>query len=346
MYPSGNGAGNTYVADAANALSDYFLVSSVSALREAAIHLLRHRYDAFILNWPENVFAKQGVVRLAWRTLILSTILTVPKLKRTCLIWTFHNSRPHRRERPFSARTVMQMCARRADLVLTHAERGRQILADVFGRTHAVYVVDHGSYRRHFPDRNTKVARVEAPRQDGFVRFGIFGAVRPYKQVHKLLTQYLNAGLEPSRLTIWGRIRDPRVQFFLDTDPRTKGIHVRDAFIPESEIPDFFANVDYCLFAHETESAIVSGAAFLCLSFGVPIIVPRTSGLADLSNYDFVTTYATYSELRSLLAGLKNLHRSDTTSVKASIDEYWRMHDWSHYASQVNTIVSNFRSLR
>lgn len=218
---------------------------------------------ALHVHWPEHATNSKSIVRrLAKATIFLSEVALL-KLTGTRIIWTAHNSSPH--ERDWLARTTVEVFLRMTDAVVHLSETGRQTVErdHSFLADRPFVIVDHGDtstpYRAIAVDRSK--AREELGVRPGDVVVGTLGRRRGYKALDEL---------DDSVAKIPGlRLVSPRAE-------RQTGSTVA----PPSELSLVLAAADLIVLPYK--SVLHSGAAWVSLCSGVPVLAPDLGAFREL----------------------------------------------------------------
>jgi beta-1,4-mannosyltransferase len=208
------------------------------------------------------------------------------------LVWSVHNVLPH--EVGFEAAEA-ELCgevAVRADVVHVLAERTADAVAPWYRLPpDRLLHVPMSSYDSVYPDH---VPRLEARqrlhlRADELV-FLSLGAIRPYKDLDSVLDAWV--GLEPGdrRLVIAGPVtQEPGVAALVARARATGGVIVEPRKIPVADMQLFLRAADVAVLPYP--GALNSSALMLALTFGLPVIVPAGTGLADEVDPTFAILY-------------------------------------------------------
>jgi glycosyltransferase involved in cell wall biosynthesis len=230
---------------------------------------LAGRYDVFHVHWPEILVSGRDPLRTAARQVLFAVLLLRLRLRRTAVVRTVHNLRPHQERSGVAA------------WLLRQAERGTSAHVRLNDRTPATegvpgVTIAHGHYRAWFerhPHRD--------PRPGHLVFAGL---IRPYKNVPGLVEAFSGAAAD-----------DPGLTLHVAGAPGSAetGAEVRAAAGDGDRIRLTLRHLDDAeLVAAVTEAELVvlpyrdmhnSGAALLALSLDRPVLVPDNEVTAELA---------------------------------------------------------------
>ncbi len=200
------------------------------------------------------------------------------------VVWTVHNREPHENRFPVAERELQDALARLADHVHVMCRQTASelpALAEV--EPERLLVIPHSSYVGWYPDViSQQAARRRLGLDQGAPVVGLIGGVRPYKGIDRLLQaldrpEVAAAGLRalvagkpsvhPDAVALCKRIKaHPRVTSHL-------------AFIDHVELQVFMKAADVIVLPYR--QTLNSGALLAALSFGRPVIAPRSGCLTE-----------------------------------------------------------------
>ncbi len=263
---------------------------------------LTGRYDVLHVHWPEILVSGRGRLRTAARQILFAVLLLRLRLRRTAVVRTVHNLRPHQ-ERSGVAAWLLRQAERRTTAHVRLNDR-TPATEGVPGVT-----VAHGHYRGWFerhPHRD--------PRPGSLVFAGL---IRPYKDVPGLVAAFRTAAADDPGLTL---------HVAGAPDSAETAAEVRDAAGDGDRVRLTLRHLDDAeLVAAVTEAELVvlpyrdmhnSGAALLALSLDRPLLVPDNAVTAELAaevGPGWVHRYGgelTAETLRRALAGARDERRA------------------------------------
>ena len=209
------------------------------------------------------------------------------------IVWTVHNVLPHEaRDEALEARLAAEV-ARRADVIHVLAEGTPSLVAQYFQLPRErLLQVPHPSYAGVYAD---DISRSEARRRLGLAPnatvYLVLGGIRAYKGLPELLDAWATLPADGRRrLVIAGApLDEPGIPELLSRAAAMPGVLVDARKIPGDEIQVFLRAADVAVLPYRR--ALNSGALMLALTFGVPVVVPRGSGLAEIVDPAFAVTF-------------------------------------------------------
>jgi beta-1,4-mannosyltransferase len=207
--------------------------------------------------------------------------------------WTVHNVLPHEaRDETHEARLAAEV-AKRADVIHVLAAGTPELVAPHFElpRDRLLHV-PHPSYAGAYADH---VSPLEARSQLGLAPddlvYLVLGGIRAYKGIEELLDAWVS--LPPDgrrRLVIAGAPSDePGVDDLVTRAAVMPDTIVDARKLPADQIQVFLRAADIAVLPYRR--ALNSGALMLALTFGVPVVVPAGSGLAEVVDPSFAVTF-------------------------------------------------------
>ncbi|MSU65251.1 MAG: glycosyltransferase [Opitutus sp.] len=277
---------NPYAALLARAMATHG-VRSVAGFRENLtpewLRAHRDTFDVLHLHWPWGLYQGATLEETTRRCAAMIDALFLARTLGYKIVWTMHNVYPHDSTTPeldHLARLALTACA---SAVIVHCEHARQILAQKFHRTHAVFRAPHGHFCDAYPN---VVGRAEARARfgfdDGHFVYLFFGNVRTNKGVDHLLESFLALPGEHLRFLFAARICSDYGARVVDQAREADSRIV----LQESK---FYANEDFQWFFNAADVAVfpftdilTSGTAVTALSFHCPVVVPAIGCLPEL----------------------------------------------------------------
>lgn len=212
-------------------------------------------------------------------------VIRLAKVRRRRIVWTVHNLVDHESHHPVLEARFMDRYVALIDLAVHMSDAGRAIAADRYPGLAAASatVIPHPYYP-------ADDAGADVPREAALRALGLppecqvllaFGAVRRYKNLVKLIHAFRDLPGAEKRLVIAGfpldaplaetmrRVADRRVIFMLRA-------------ITGAEVSALFRAANLVVAPYL--DILNSGAAFLALSHGRPVLVPNRGGMAELQD--------------------------------------------------------------
>jgi glycosyltransferase involved in cell wall biosynthesis len=255
-------------------------VRIADALREGGPAVVAH------LHWL-NVVMQKAANQTEARTLLDRFVADLARLKDAGagLLWTVHNVLPHDARFPELEIELRRAVVDQADLIHIMSPRTPELVSEHFVLpAERTFQVPHPRYTGVYPSAMSRTqARSELGLPEHATVFLLFGRIAPYKGVTELVEAF----------DAFSRQRPGEVALVLAGDP-VKGDEMRQLFdavtahpsihgafrkIPEHQVQVFCKAAD--VMALPYRRSLNSGALNLALTFGLPVVLPRSSGESE-----------------------------------------------------------------
>jgi glycosyltransferase involved in cell wall biosynthesis len=280
---------------------------------------------------PGRALASGMISRLAIRWL---------KLLRFRIVWTVHNVLPHEPQTD-DDRAIARLLADSADVLIVHSSAVRKTLALQGIPDDGAVVIPQGSYIGHYrpaPSQPDARRALGLPEEGRVLLF--FGLIRSYKGIPELLKAWSDTA-PPGRLLVAGSCSDPSLQANIrDTASQDPSVHGHMRFIPDEEVPTFFAASDGVCLPFRTVTT--SSTALMALSFGKPLIAPRIGALEDLpEEVGFFYGDGTGSTLGGALDRFFGASEAELENASRSALEYAEQLSWPVIAARTFEVYAS-----
>ncbi len=271
--------------------------------------LLSRDYDVVHFHWPEMVLRHRWRLIESAKCAAFDVWIRALKRRRTAIIRTLHNPRPHEDTRPVVARSLRRLDAA-TDLFVAINSTDEAPEASAY--------IPHGHYRDRFAD-HAKDASTRG-------RILYAGLIRPYKGVEQLIAAFTDHDDDELTLRIVGKptpeLREAIVHAG-ETDPR---ITSRLDFVPDDEFVTEITRAELvCLPYRDLHN---SGILLVALSLDRPVLVPdtpSTRALADEVGPGWVTTFTGEIDADDLARAISVARTGDRSSRPALADRDWQL---------------------
>jgi glycosyltransferase involved in cell wall biosynthesis len=208
------------------------------------------------------------------------------------VVWTVHNELPRGARFEDQEARLAGEVARRADAIHVMAARTAELVAPRYALpADRILHVPHPNYDGVYPDH---LSRLDARHALGLHRddlvFLSLGAIQRYKGLAELLDAWTELGSARGRLLVAGiAADDPETSRAIgraQADP-TVAVRTRKLFSQEMQL--YLRSADVAVLPYR--GALNSGAMMLALTFGLPVVVPAGTGLADFVEPSFSIVY-------------------------------------------------------
>ena len=276
------------------------------------------RYDVMHLHWPEDLFrAKKSPVR-AFKYILFLLLVGRVHVTRKPVLLTVHNEAPHEettRIESILLRICMSMVTKR--VYMSEAQRS------MAGRSSADVVIPHGHYKDVYPELDSVSRDPENP------SILYFGFVRRYKGIEQLVESFVSlvdAGFSTGQLTIAGKPKPLSYGVELQECYSTaRDIEWRLGFQDDENLLSLFSKANLVVLPYR--HMVNSGALFLALSLGRPVLAPKNQITQEIQHEvgsDWLYLYKGDLQASDLNAAL-NSSTSPTTEDFPNLSQ----RDWS-----------------
>lgn len=252
------------------------------------------------------------------------------------LVWTVHNVVPHEAQTTDDL-ALMRLLSRIADAKIIHSRYTLQQMQEYGLDTSNTTVIPHGNYIGVYPKTITALeARQKLGISKDEVVILFFGLVRPYKGIEDLLDAFTKLKLPGVRLLIAGKCIDERLKCSVTEATRHANVSFYDGYVERNDVAAYFVACDMvCL---PFQAITTSGSTLLALSFGKPIIAPRSGALLDLpTNVGYLYNPQKPAALAgSLKRAIKQ--KDELGKLGVSAYEYAQTLSWSQIASATYSV--------
>lgn len=324
-----NPYGNPYIRDFVDALEQNGVVVTNSPHKNPLLNMLPFKTtcDAYVFHWIEDIpSAKHGLLQTA---AALGLVLWAKALKRKT-VWFLHNKRPHGTGREQMKQYVARFMMKHADLIVTHAQEGIDIIRGQYPPAVARTVF------LHHPTKNrlTKAAVPSVPKDTDLL---IWGNISKYKRVAELLRFSIQHHWE-LRIKVIGRCTSR--QIFEEMEAVTKGqprIHFENRDIPFEELEVEIQKSRFVLVPYASQTILSSGILMDSLSFGAQVIGPNVGSFKDYAHEPLVNvyTFGSFSDIPSLVSQADKPY--ELRNYKTFLDS----HDWNAFGRTFSELISS-----
>lgn len=247
---------------------------------------LRQRYDVLHIHWPDLHLQARSSLRAIVKHARLALLFAFLRWRKTRIIWTVHNLKPHERHLPLGEWLFPLWFPRMCTHVIALTQNGLDSALTTYPalRHKPAAVIPHGHYRNAYQSALPRSECQERLNLDRRFTFLFFGNIRPYKNVPLLIdafrklprqdVQLVIAG-QPGRMMQAGELEqlvadDRRIRLFLE-------------FIPEDQVPLFIGAADAVVLPFQ--DILNSGSVFLALSFNRAVLAPNLGSLPEIQSH-------------------------------------------------------------
>ncbi len=226
------------------------------------------RYDVLHVHWPEALLFSKSVARSAVKAALLVLLVYLIRARRTPVIWTVHNERPHDRLRKFPEHALATFLGvARVRIHLNEYSASVWRTGKCSGQD---LVIPHGIYPEAAEDR-------KAGNRHGLL---FFGSIRPYKGVEELLLAFRDARITTT-LNVVGEVSSgpirSRLEKLQDEDDR---VSLAFGYLRDEVLDEVIGRAAGVILPYSAMTN--SGVALLALSRARPILAPAVPAILEL----------------------------------------------------------------
>lgn len=305
---------------------------SVASLLRGGVLDVFSRRSIVVLNWLESrpFRWKDGSQRLSLKgSVVFAFYCAILFFGRAKVVYFIHNHAVH--DTTSTARKasvfLIDLLCRLAQARVVHAPNA----ASHYGATY----LPHPLY--------WDVPGKRAQRQmqsNAIPRFGMLGAIRPYKAVHDVLEVWPH-GVALNIAGKGAREYVERLRKIVADRSLASFISIEDAFLGESDFERKMSSLDVLVLPHVADSMLVSGAFFEAIG-RLPVIVARATPFMKWAahRYGCVILFEEITELPAIVERLVTEWRPQAMDAvaKAAIDEFGWKACRSRYAKLIESL--------
>lgn len=232
------------------------------------------RADILHLHWPDGFVFHPSLVKSISRFILLIGILKLYRLMGARVIWTVHNLQSHEHYHPRFEKYFWRILYRHLDAwIALNRFTESQIkttnqLKDLPGQ-----LIRHGLYPKVGKDCKEQIHA----KHDKSLLF--IGNLRQYKEIPRLVETFEQLHDPGFRLVIAGQCHSPELNKFLKEKEEVERLTIINRFISNDELSELLHASNYVVIPYNT---LNSGIVFLALSYGKPLIAPKTPVLEEI----------------------------------------------------------------
>ncbi len=297
--------------------------------------------DIFHLHWPEDLYRGYGDAPPREQLDTLTDLLDAHRDAGGRIAWTIHNLVPHEHADNAVDLAAYQAFAERADLIVHHCERSRELLSDSYrlpDRQQSL-VSPHGHYGAYPDDTDRKTARERLGIDSNAVVFVHFGNLRGYKGIDGVFEAFDALRLKNKFLVVAGQYtRGPGIRGRLYNLRLTamerfgRNRLLRLGAIAQNEIQWYLNAADALVLGHRR--GLNSGVAVLGMTFGKLVIGPDIGCVGSVlrQGHNIVYPAGDYAALTRAMATVPDLDLQQVADANRDAAARW---DWRNTARDV-----------
>lgn len=222
-------------------------------------------------HWIEHLYQARTLTMTLMRTAVLLWMLICLRIRGTRIVYTLHNLLPHDSQRRTYDLFIQKLLVTLSDVTIVHSQAALSLARKTFGEKANYEIISHGRYDGFYVN---EVSRSEARLQCGVPEHArvalFFGSMRGYKGLGRLLEcagEFARRGIT---LLVAGESTGLTVSERELLTAAHENVVLHRGYVPISHV-QYFMNAADCLMLPYSDS-LTSGAAFLALSFRLPIV--------------------------------------------------------------------------
>ena len=227
------------------------------------------------IHWLNAIF--DGVSESDLKTRSELFLQTIQKLKTQGwkVFWTVHNKYSHSSVFKVVEKSLRYRLSDLADKVLLHHPSAVPIINDWLSHSAHIEFQEHGAYPANIlPAQERKKVRAHLGIEHNELVLGIFGKIKPYKALDKLLSQLLPlvTSSKPLKIIIAGQQMCDKSKKIIALFPKHLTI-IDNGFIADEALAKYYSATDFVLLSYE--DILTSGSLFQSFSYAKPVIAPH-----------------------------------------------------------------------
>jgi glycosyltransferase involved in cell wall biosynthesis len=251
------------------------------------------------------------------------TDIFITRLAGVKVVWTVHNRLSHEAQFSNLELWTIRQLVKLVDRIIVHHHAALSELADLyqFDRRKAT-VIPHGHYRTVYGEAiDPATARNILGLPPTGKLYLNLGMLRPYKGIERLLqTWHKKSEVTANHiLLIAGKaIEETFGNQLAQQASEIKGAILHQGFVEKHLIPIYFSAADVVVLPFE--NVLTSGSLILAMSYGKPIIAPRSPGIIETLGSATNLLYDPQDE-QGLLLAIQQSAEADLTSLQQQVSQ-------------------------
>lgn len=288
FLPDDSQGGNPYQRNLANFLVKQGIeVNFAATFRRFSTLRAAVKYwkpDILHFHWLSDFLLARSRIRTILRSTTFIIELFILKLLGIKIVWTVHNIIDHEGKFASIELFFRKIVARLCDKIIVHSQSAKNTVEKAYrmkSDSH-VAIILHGNYLNNYKNI---IEKSEARSQlciamEDFV-FLLFGQIRPYKGVFKLIKDFKRLNSSQVKLLIAGKpCNSGMIEDIQKECNVNKNIRTIFKFIPNDEVQIYMNASDIVVLPYQ--NILTSGALILAMSFSKPVIAPTIGDIPSI----------------------------------------------------------------
>lgn len=321
VFPNLQEKSNPYIQDFIDALNrqeGFHVVNPAHKNPLLSILPPKHWGNIFIFNWFESIpDFKYGPLQ----SIIALFFLILIKLNGRKIIWILHNKQPHAQRYNWLKRSLTQLIAKQADLIITHAQDGVTIIREKYPHAlHKVHFLHHPTKNRMSDNEQTFLQKKEYD-------LLIWGGINPYKGVVDFVSFLHKNPQIKLKVCILGKCSSHKLYNAITKDltENITFIHEKASF---EKLGAYIQQSHFVLMPYFSKTILSSGVLMDSLSFGAKVIGPNTGSFKDYAHESSLHVH-TFKEFNDIIQ-IVNKHKDTPISIE-SYKRFLQKNDWEAF---------------
>ena len=313
---------NPYIMDFSNALNRAVtVINHGRRTNMALLDLLKNSFSAnvYVFNWIENTAQKKfGVIQTI---VFLFVILPILKIRRTKVVWVFHNFVSHDAENRLSS-LIRRVMSRQSDVILTHSKEAEIYLKGLGIDAKRIHYLCH-------PMKHYEISCQKACEKVYDIL--IWGSINPYKGIADFL-EFAKENKEEYKIKLVGYTSNIEYSNRI-TNALTGNVSFENRKVDFGELEDLIASSRFVLFPYLKKSVSSSGALMDTLSFGGSPIGPNKGAFVDMEAEGLCYTYNNYKDIRDIISKKNSVPYEE-------IEKFIKNNSWDSFVEKLVAITT------
>ena len=309
------------------------------------LHWLKYQYSPSKNNKKNKLLNKMIEIRIIRIIFDLFSLfdfvlsLLLAKTAGKIIVFTVHDLHDYGIKSPrlkLQIKIARKIVFRYSDKIHVHNHYTGKLLEQRYNRKTGIYVIPHGNYIGYYSNNiNKKDAKQKLGLPDDTFVYLFLGLIRPYKGIEDLISAFKILKSQKLRLLIVGRVfgntnYEQELRKLCISDAR---INLVTMFIADDAIKVYLKACE--IFVLPYKDITTSGAAYLALSFGRPLIAPLIGSFPEVITASSGILYNA-TKPNGLITALAEARKKEWSENK--ILEYAHKYDWNKLGPQLSIL--------
>ncbi|KAA9407019.1 glycosyltransferase [Haloarcula sp. CBA1131] len=262
------------------------------------------------------------------------------------VVWTVHNTHHHENKYERFERIINEIAFVLFDSIVVKCEEAAEIVCKEYAYSdrEKMEVIGDGNYISTYENNVSKAEARDwlSVDADSFV-YLYFGLIREYKGVPDLIATFNDANIDDSELYIVGQPWTEEIASELKSQSKELDeIQLVLKYVDDEQIQYYLNMADVLVLPYR--NILNSGSVHLGLSFGVPIIAPKTGCIPATIPEDNPFLYD-HSDPDGLRRQLETVHEHpNLTNIGKANYDYAKKQDWKSTAREFKNVYEGLET--